>query len=395
MFATTAVRFALVAAALSSLTNAAPLFNFGRKEAVAMVRRAQNGGQLAQGTNFYFTTLHLEDACSPGQVACVSGNYATCSGEGNWEITPCTSGTTCLATPASSPSGISIQCTSQETAQSSIQNAGGNPNTLVADFHVTDAPFSADTVASSSSSAPASTATESSSAPADTASSTASPTDAPTESASATESSASSTCTPDDEEDDGTIADSSTSTASPTATETVDPSSTCTEEPVETETITVIVVPVPSSTGVYSTTTLFPEQPEPTVVGTDVPVPTESSTDVSSSTESSSESVPTESSSSSEEPSYTEPAPTESSSSSSSVPTESSSSSEAPAPTESSSSSESVMTVTTIFVDPGLSIPALPTGTGGASTPVAIPVVSVVGTHTVPAKRMVRVIRRA
>ncbi|KAG8815015.1 hypothetical protein FRC19_001335, partial [Serendipita sp. 401] len=262
--------------ATATIANAFPLF---RREAapVELIRRAENSGQLAQGSNFYFQSLHIEDACTPGQVACVSGNYATCSGEANWEITPCASGTTCFATPADSTSGVTVQCTTQDAATAEINSAGGDSN-IAADFHVVVAPFHADTVPSATESAPSATetpiVTESGSATegasSDSPSATETETPAPTE-----------TCIP--EEGDGEPEEDSTVSAptEPTETETPSPTETCTEEPeepLETETITVVLIPVPSQSGVYSTTTLFPSEP------TEAPSATESASSSASET---------------------------------------------------------------------------------------------------------------
>jgi hypothetical protein len=366
-----ALAFFLVATTTAS--TAMPLFNFQRwnapvdAEAPALVvKRADTPAQLAQGSNFYFQSLHLESACTPGQIACVDGNVATCSPEANWEISPCPSGTQCYAIPdASFVSGLNVKCTTESEAQTAITEAGGN-GTVSEYFDVNEAPFSGtvDPSTESPSDAPSDT-------PTDSASSTE---EQPTPTESEQPQDPNATCIPDDEsgdDQDGDDQDGSVETAStdipeftaslgesiPTPTESADPNATCTEEPEEpvaTETITLILVPNPTESGVYETSTLTGELPAATE--------TESATSEAVSVEQPIETC-------TESPSETAPA------------TEETSSTEEPIQTESGSD---VPSPTTLTIAPDFT--SVPVNNGSTpSSSSAVPDVNVVGGHFIPA----------
>jgi hypothetical protein len=378
-----ALAFLLVATTTAS--TAMPLFNFQRwnapvdAEAPALVvKRADTPAQLAQGSNFYFQSLHLESACTPGQFACVGGNVATCSPEANWEISPCADGTQCYAVPdATFVSGVNVQCMTETDAQTAITEAGGNGN-VSEYFDVNEAPFSG-TVDPS---------TEPSESPSDT------PSETPTESPSSTDEQPTptesqdpnATCIPDDEsgdDQDGDDQDGSVETAStdipeftaslgePVPTESADPNATCTEEPEEpvaTETITLILVPNPTESGVYETSTLTGELP----AATEEP---STETESASATSEAASVEPTES------PSCTESydAPSESAPAS-----EETTSTEEPIQTESGSNSSDVPSPTTLTIAPDFtSAPVNPGSTPSSSS--AVPEVNVVGNHQIPA----------
>lgn len=331
-----------------------------------IVARDYTPTQLAQGTNFFFDSLHLETQCSPGQIACVDSNLAKCSPEGNWEITPCTGNTTCLAVP-SSDNGLLVQCMLYTDAQAAI----GDENVSV-DQGVQQAPMNTATAVASPS------ATE-----------TATPTESASESAS----------------------ESAPTDATPTDSE--DPNATCTdgaEEPeaTETQTITVILTPNPTESGAFITSTLTGDASEPTET-TSIPEPSdgEIATETGSDGASLPAVTPTESSPAAEptctetpedgsepEETYTETDPTETesspadeqptdASSSDEQPTETSSTEEAAptdaAPTDAAPSSSSSSEAATLTIAPGFN-PA-PSPPANASAPEVI----VGGTHFVPA----------
>ncbi|PVF96401.1 hypothetical protein CPB86DRAFT_510560 [Serendipita vermifera] len=331
-----ALAFLLVATTTAS--TAMPLFNFQRwnapvdAEAPALVvKRADTPAQLAQGSNFYFQSLHLESACTPGQFACVGGNVATCSPEANWEISPCADGTQCYAVPdATFVSGVNVQCMTETDAQTAITEAGGNGN--VSEYF--DSP--SDTPSETPTESPSSTDEQ--------------PT--PTESQDPN-----ATCIPDDEsgdDQDGDDQDGSVETAStdipeftaslgePVPTESADPNATCTEEPEE---------PVAAT-----------EEPS-------------TETESASATSEAASVEPTES------PSCTESydAPSESAPAS-----EETTSTEEPIQTESGSNSSDVPSPTTLTIAPDFtSAPVNPGSTPSSSS--AVPEVNVVGNHQIPA----------
>jgi len=319
-------------------------------------RDASSPAQLAQGSNFFFDSLHIEDQCTPGQIACISSNLAKCAPEGNWEITPCSGNNTCLAVP-SSDNGVLVQCMLFTDAQAAI-----GEDSVSVDQGITEAPMNTATAVATP------TATES-----------ASSTDAPTDSA------------PTDAPTDATPTDTNT-----------DPSSTCTEEPeaTETETITVILVPNPTESGAFVTSTLEPSvtEPveEPSVTGTDAVVaPTDEPTSTDGASEPTCTETPEEPTETetdgSEEPteSTEEPAPTDTegaeptdSTDAPEEPTEDAPSdaptdaSEAPAPTdEITTESASATDGVTLTIAPGSPAPS-PTA--------SVPEVIVGGTHFIP-----------
>lgn len=330
-----------------------------------VARDATTPAQLAQGTNFFFDSLHLEDQCTSGQIACISSNLAKCSPEGNWEITPCTGNSTCLAVP-SSDNGVLVQCMLFTDAQAAI----GEDNVSV-DQGITSAPMNTATaIASPTEATPTESATDSASESA--------PTDAPTD---------------------------ATPTDAP-----IDPSSTCTEEPeaTETETITVILVPNPTESGAFVTSTLEPSvtEPafteEPTVTGTDAVVaPTESSssdeaapTDEPTSTDGATEPTCTETpeepteTDGAEEPTETDGAEEPTETDGAEQPTDEAPTDEAPtdessseAPTdEISTESASATDGVTLTIAPGFTPEPTPTGSSSSA-----PEVIVGGTHFIPA----------
>jgi hypothetical protein len=303
----------LVAATSSVLSvNALPVLSgfFSRNTpaspAAALARRDLTSAQLAQGSNEFFKSLLFEDVCTPGQVACINNNTASCSGEGNWEITPCTGGTTCLALPVDSTSTstsnatVVVECTNPATALTAIEQAGGSQD-LAVNFSVTAAPFNATVTAT-----PTASSTNSSSSFGFVPTATDPSGDAPTSTTTDNSTAPTSTCTDDgsyDGSDDGPNdgeTDSETPTPTlgadvPTGTDaSTDPTGTCSEdpEPTETEFITVVAFPNPTNSSQFSYSTVEPTEtnssnstdatPTTDAYGssptdsTDVPAPTDS-----------------------------------------------------------------------------------------------------------------------
>lgn len=405
MFSTstsTAVTAALLLA--SSTVNAIPIWS--RIAALAVRAQPSTPAEQAQGTNFFFDSLHLEDSCTTGQVACISSQLANCSPEGNWEITPCTGNNTCLAVPASDNTGVFVGCMLFADAQTLI----GSDQVSV-DFGVSTSPQG--NVTGPAPIDTTSTESASDSVPTDT------PTDGPTDSVPT---------------DAPTATDVPTDTSEPTPTDvptdssapTNDPTSTCTDdvpEPTETEyeTITVVIRPDPTQSGEFTTETLLPTD------SSSEPAPTQSPTEVPSPDVSGSDSAPTESPTCTEQPTETgEPVvePTESSSSSDELaptdpisygpdPTDSISTESGVAPpadptttTTATSTGTTQETGQTLTVPPNFSLPTTTTATtptpannlapGPSGTPSQPPAgvdISVIGTHPTPSPARARMMK--
>ncbi|KAF9493188.1 hypothetical protein BDN71DRAFT_1372079, partial [Pleurotus eryngii] len=84
--------------------------------------KKQNGID-AQKLNAQFAGLKKADACKDGEQACVETSFAQCVG-GKWALTPCASGTVCLALPLVNKPGTSIACDSESDATARILAAG-------------------------------------------------------------------------------------------------------------------------------------------------------------------------------------------------------------------------------------------------------------------------------
>ncbi|KAF4581260.1 hypothetical protein EYR40_002846 [Pleurotus pulmonarius] len=84
--------------------------------------KKQNGID-AQKLNAQFAGLKKGDACNDGEQACVETSFAQCVG-GKWTLTPCASGTVCVALPLVNKPGTSIACDSESDATARILAAG-------------------------------------------------------------------------------------------------------------------------------------------------------------------------------------------------------------------------------------------------------------------------------
>ncbi|TAQ85371.1 hypothetical protein B7494_g6306 [Chlorociboria aeruginascens] len=72
----------------------------------------------AQSYNNLFSTLNFSSPCTSGEIACISGNTGTCNTAGNFVISTCAAGTSCLAVPISGDDGIYVGCTATASASS-------------------------------------------------------------------------------------------------------------------------------------------------------------------------------------------------------------------------------------------------------------------------------------
>lgn len=80
-------------------------------------------GKDAQALNAKFSTLSKSSTCQDGDQACIDDGFAQCVG-GKFVITPCPSGTTCIALPLVNKPGTSIACTTQSDAEARIKATG-------------------------------------------------------------------------------------------------------------------------------------------------------------------------------------------------------------------------------------------------------------------------------
>ncbi|KAG9218173.1 hypothetical protein CCMSSC00406_0008112 [Pleurotus cornucopiae] len=75
------------------------------------------------GASFLNYTTHGLDIRLDGEQACVETSFAQCVG-GKWALTPCASGTVCVALPLVNKPGTSIACDSENDATARILAAG-------------------------------------------------------------------------------------------------------------------------------------------------------------------------------------------------------------------------------------------------------------------------------
>ncbi|PBK70601.1 hypothetical protein ARMSODRAFT_884202, partial [Armillaria solidipes] len=80
-------------------------------------------GLKAQQLNAQFASLSTNDSCTTGDQACVNGGFAQCVG-GTWEVTECSSGTSCFALPLVNSAGTSLSCDSESDALARIEATG-------------------------------------------------------------------------------------------------------------------------------------------------------------------------------------------------------------------------------------------------------------------------------
>lgn len=80
-------------------------------------------GKDAQALNAKFATLSKTSSCTPGQNACVDGQFAQCV-NGQFVLSPCSGGTQCVALPLVLSAGTSITCDTEADAIQRIANTG-------------------------------------------------------------------------------------------------------------------------------------------------------------------------------------------------------------------------------------------------------------------------------
>ncbi|THG98693.1 hypothetical protein EW026_g3543 [Hermanssonia centrifuga] len=80
-------------------------------------------GQDAQALNAKFQTLSASSPCTPGENACVGGQFAQCV-NGQFLSTPCAGGLQCVALPLVNSPGTSITCDTTADAAARIAATG-------------------------------------------------------------------------------------------------------------------------------------------------------------------------------------------------------------------------------------------------------------------------------
>ncbi|EPQ58291.1 hypothetical protein GLOTRDRAFT_137034 [Gloeophyllum trabeum ATCC 11539] len=82
-------------------------------------------GQAAQALNAKFATLAPDSSCTPGENACVNGQFAQCA-NGNFVTFPCAGGLQCVALPLVNSAGTSITCDTTADAVTRIAATGAS-----------------------------------------------------------------------------------------------------------------------------------------------------------------------------------------------------------------------------------------------------------------------------
>ncbi|KAI0633419.1 hypothetical protein C8Q77DRAFT_787039 [Trametes polyzona] len=82
-------------------------------------------GQTALAQNQQFASLSADSPCTPGQSACVSGQFAQCV-NGKFVLQPCASGLVCAALPLVNSPGTSITCTTTADRDARIAATGAS-----------------------------------------------------------------------------------------------------------------------------------------------------------------------------------------------------------------------------------------------------------------------------
>ncbi|KAI0071539.1 hypothetical protein K474DRAFT_1606787, partial [Panus rudis PR-1116 ss-1] len=85
----------------------------------------KDNAEQAQQQNAQFASLKATDTCTENEQACVESSFAQCVG-GKWALTPCSSGTQCVALPLVNKPGTSIACDTKEDAIARMQAAGAS-----------------------------------------------------------------------------------------------------------------------------------------------------------------------------------------------------------------------------------------------------------------------------
>lgn len=124
--------FALVALSSSQLAFSRPL---SRRQQLSDDDLLQNGLE-AQKLNAAFQTLDASDPCTTDDVACVGGALAVCRDNG-WVTQSCPPTLQCFALPEVDQTGVTIGCTSSDTAAGLIEATGAVGGVNSTDFNST------------------------------------------------------------------------------------------------------------------------------------------------------------------------------------------------------------------------------------------------------------------
>lgn len=95
----------------------------------------QNGLE-AQKLNAAFQTLNATDSCTNDDVACVDGSLALCR-DNSWVTQDCPATLQCFAIPDVDQGGVTIGCTSPDTAAGLIEATGAQGGVNSTDFNST------------------------------------------------------------------------------------------------------------------------------------------------------------------------------------------------------------------------------------------------------------------
>ncbi|KAK7439368.1 hypothetical protein VKT23_017592 [Stygiomarasmius scandens] len=118
-------RFAILGLSLLVHVHARPTENLSTQDLLA-------NGQQAQQLNAAFQNLTVDDACSTGDRACISGDLAECVDD-KWQTSSCPGTQQCFALPSVKKEGvINISCTSERSALSLISATGATGGIAVA-----------------------------------------------------------------------------------------------------------------------------------------------------------------------------------------------------------------------------------------------------------------------
>ncbi|KAH7874820.1 uncharacterized protein C8R40DRAFT_230702 [Lentinula edodes] len=119
--------------------------------------------QLAQQLNAAFQSLSSGDACTSGEVACINGEAAECSGT-KWKTTACIATQSCFAVPSVTKANDAVlRCTSQRSAESIIAASGASGGLTGSNSTSTSTSSNSTSTASSSTNSTSASASASSS----------------------------------------------------------------------------------------------------------------------------------------------------------------------------------------------------------------------------------------
>jgi len=114
----TSILLALVLSCPIGVIHAAPVNNTVNSDTLL------KNGHTAQHLNTKFKDLSINDQCTNGQEACISGALAKCDNAGKWEAEQCPSNSQCFVLPDVRSEGSKLRCVSEQQASSLIQASG-------------------------------------------------------------------------------------------------------------------------------------------------------------------------------------------------------------------------------------------------------------------------------